>query len=278
VREIGMWNKFLITLQLLILTACSGLPSLVFGVEDADPDPNQILTIFAAASLIESFNEIGERYEAENPGTQIILNYAGSQQLAQQLSQGAPADVYASADRDQMENVIHSGRVQQGMELEFTRNRLAVILPEDNPGEIEDIRDLANPDLQIVLADDAVPVGQYSLQMLEKVDRSGVYGAGFKEHVINNVVSYEENVRAVLSKILLGEADAGIVYSSDVLESDARLILVPDNLNVIASYYISPINDSSNQGLARDFIEFIFSPDGQEILASHGFNQRGQDD
>lgn len=276
-REIGMWIKFLVALQLLIITACSGLPGLVFGVEDADPDQNQTLTVFAAASLIESFNEIGERYEAENPGTQIILNYAGSQQLAQQLSQGAPADVYASADRDQMENVIRSGRVQQGKEIEFARNRLAVILPEDNPGQIENIRDLANHDLQIVLADGAVPVGRYSMQMLEKADRSGVYGAGFKEHVIKNIVSYEENVRAVLSKILLGEADAGIVYSSDVLESGARLIRVPDNINVIASYYISPISDSSNQDLGRDFIEFIFSPDGQQLLVSNGFIQQGQD-
>lgn len=276
-REISVRSKFLITIILLIVTACTSLPSLVIGVEDGNPGQFQSLTVFAAASLIESFNEIGERYEAENPGTQIIINYAGSQQLAQQLSQGAPADIYASADKDQMENVIRSGRVGQGMEKEFAHNRLAVILPEDNPGQIENLSDLANPGLQIVLADGAVPVGQYSLQMLEKVNQSGIHGSEFKEHVLNNIVSYEENVRAVLSKILLGEADAGIVYLSDVFKTDARMILIPDQLNVTASYYISPITDSANQVLAQDFIKFIFSSTGQNILASHGFKQGGQD-
>lgn len=277
-RIFSQLAKLLITLPVLIVASCTGSLGFFAVSGDADTDPNQSLTVFAAASLIEAFNEMREKYEAENPGAQIIINYAGSQQLAQQLSQGAPADVYASADRDQMENVIRSGRVQQGDELEFIRNQLAVILPKDNPGQIEDVSDLANTGLEIVLADGAVPVGHYSLQMLEKIDQSGIYGAGYKEHVLNNVVSYEENVRAVLSKILLGEADAGIVYLSDVFETDAGLILVPDRVNVTASYYIAPISDSSNKDRARDFVEFIISPAGQDILASYGFNQQGKSD
>ena len=280
-REINLLSKSLVAFPLLIIAACASLNGFESGFKNEDTDPQGSLTVFAAASLIESFNEIGERYEAANPGVQITLNYAGSQQLAQQLSQGAPADVFASADKEQMDNVISSGRVIQGVEVKFVRNRLLVIVPEDNPGQIQDLSDLSNPGLEIILADDAVPVGRYSLQMLSRASQSSLYGDGFKQYVLNNAVSYEENVRAVLSKVILGEADAGIVYVSDgwgVNAEEVRLISIPDQVNVSASYYISPVSDSSNQGLAQDFIEFVLSPESQAILARYGFDRQGQHD
>lgn len=280
-REINLLSKSLVAFPLLIIAACASLNGFGSGFKNEHTDPQGSLTVFAAASLIEAFNEIGESYEAANPGVQITLNYAGSQQLAQQLSQGAPADVFASADKEQMDNVISSGRVLQGMEVKFVRNRLLIIVPEDNPGQIQDFGDLSNPGLEIILADGAVPVGRYSLQMLSRASQSNLYGDGFKQDVLNNAVSYEENVRAVLSKVILGEADAGIVYVSDgwgVNAEEVRLISIPDQVNVSASYYISPVSDSSNQGLAQDFIEFVLSPESQAILARYGFDRQGQHD
>lgn len=280
-REINLLSKSLVAFPLLIIAACASLNGFGSGFKNEHTDPQGSLTVFAAASLIEAFNEIGESYEAANPGVQITLNYAGSQQLAQQLSQGAPADVFASADKEQMDNVISSGRVLQGMEVKFVRNRLLIIVPEDNPGQIQDFGDLSNPGLEIILADGAVPVGRYSLQMLSRASQSNLYGDGFKQDVLNNAVSYEENVRAVLSKVILGEADAGIVYVSDGWGANAeevRLISIPDQVNISASYYISPVSDSSNQGLAQDFIEFVLSPESQAILARYGFDRQGQHD
>ena len=280
-RDITSWGKFLATLPLLMIAACSSLNSLSPGFKDTDSNRPQSLTVFAAASLIEAFNEIRESYQGINPGTQLVINYAGSQQLAQQLSQGAPADIYASADKAQIDNVIRSGRVHQGVEEEFVQNRLVVILPDDNPGNIGELGDLSNPGLQILLADGAVPAGQYSLEMLERASQEKMYGAEFKDQVLRNVVSYEENVRAVLSKILLGEADAGIVYESDgwgANDEDIILIRIPDLVNATASYYISPVSDSLNKNLAQDFIDFVLSSAGQDILARYGFSQQGQYD
>lgn len=243
------------------------------GSED---QPGSMLTVFAAASLTEAFTEIAEEYESLNPGSKVVVNFAGSQQLAQQLSQGAPADVYASADQKQMENVIHAGRVKRGTEKVFITNQLVVILPAENPGSIQDLGDLVEAGLQIILADGAVPVGRYSMEMLDNASQQSGYGVKFKEDVLNNVVSYEENVRAVLSKILLGEADAGIVYLSDAFgaqEGQIGLIDIPDQVNVTASYFLAPISDSSNPNLARKFIDFILSPAGQEIITRYGFRE-----
>lgn len=280
-RKINLLGKSLIVFPLLMVAACASLSDFRSGFEDTDTNPDERLTVFAAASLIEAFSEIGDRYKAANPGVQITLNFAGSQQLAQQLSQGAPADVFASADKEQMDKVIKSGRVLEGIEVMFIQNRLVIIVPEDNPDQIQDLGDLSNPGLNIILADGAVPVGRYSMEMLSRASNSNLYGSGFKEDVLSNVVSYEENVRAVLSKIILAEADAGIVYESDGFGAngeDIRLISIPDQVNISASYYISPVSGSSNQGLARDFIDFVLSPQSQAILTKYGFERQGQHD
>jgi molybdate transport system substrate-binding protein len=224
--------------------------------------------------LTEAFTEIAEEFESVNPGSKVVINFAGSQQLAQQLSQGAPADVFASADQRQMENAILAGRVKRGTEKVFINNQLVLILPAENPGNIQDFGDLVESGLQLILADGAVPVGRYSMEMLDNASQQSGYGGRFKEDVLKNVVSYEENVRAVLSKILLGEADAGIVYLSDVFgvqEGQIHLINIPDQVNVTASYFVAPISDSSNPNLALEFIDFILSPAGQEIITSYGF-------
>jgi len=267
--------KLLIILVVLLGTACG-------DISDANSVKNprkQQLTIYAAASLAEAFTHLGEVFESTQPDVEVVISFAGSQQIAQQLSQGAPGDLFASANEKQMNNVISSGRVKSGAHQEFIHNQLILILPGDNPGQINEFGDITGSDLQLILADEAVPAGAYSLQMLERAGQQPGFDEQFKSKVLENVVSYEENVRAVLTKIILGEADAGIVYVSDAAgtqELDIQMIPIPDAINITASYYIAPIIDSPNGQLAQDFISLVLSPPGQDILNEYGFVKLGQ--
>jgi molybdate transport system substrate-binding protein len=232
------------------------------------------LNVFAAASLKEAFEAIGKDFEAANPGVTVVYNFAGSQQLAQQIGQGAPADVFASPNRAQMDNVIRSGQIVSGAERIFVRNRLVVIYPRENPAELTTLQDLAKPNVKIVFADQAVPVGQYALDFLTKASQLPEFTTAYSATVLKNVVSYEENVRAVLGKVALGEADAGIVYTSDITGDSAQKvgrIDIPDNLNVIAVYPIGPISGSPQTDLAVRYIDYVLSTEGQQILADYGF-------
>jgi len=250
---------------LIWFAGCSAAPAVNESTE---------LVVFAAASLTEAFTELGQRFEAEHPGVTVIFNFAGSQQLAQQLSAGAPADVFASANSQQMAVAIESGRVVSGAPQAFVRNRLVVIYPEDNPAGLVELKDLAQPDLKLVLAAKEVPAGQYALDFLDKAAQAAAFGATFKDDVLKNVVSYEENVRSVLSKVMLGEADAGIVYTSDSSGANADQvgrIDIPDPLNTVASYPIAAIGDSAHPDLAAAFITLALSPLGQAVLTQYGF-------
>ncbi len=255
----------------LLLLGCLRQDS---DLETADSRTEMQLIIFSAASLTEAFTELSIAFEAEQPDVEIVLNFAGSQQLAQQLGQGAPADIFASADERQMTAVITAGRVEAGAERPFATNRLVVVFPNDNPGNVQTLTDLAKPGLRLLLAAPEVPVGQYAQEFLDKAAAEPTYGPTYADGVRNNVVSFEENVRAVLSKIILGEGDGGIVYESDLSAETAatlRQLPIPESLNVIASYPIAPISDSNHPELTAAFIEFVLSPDGQAILAAHGF-------
>ena len=258
-----------IIVTLAIVAACSAALPAPPGSAPA------ALTVFAAASLAQAFDELGERFEAQHPGVEVVFNFAGSQQLAQQLGQGAPADVFASADVAQMSVAIERERVRPGAPREFARNRLVAVYPKDNPAGLVDLRDLARPELQgrLVLAAAAVPAGAYTLAFLDKASADPRFGAPFKEAVLRNVGSYEENIRAVLSKVVLGEAFAGIVYESDVTgdaASQVGRIEIPDALNVIASYPIAPIANSARPDLAQAFVDLVLSSEGQSVLAAHG--------
>jgi molybdate transport system substrate-binding protein len=232
------------------------------------------LNVFAAASLTAAFEEIGELFEASNPNATIVFNFAGSQQLAQQIIAGAPADIFASANQKQMDVVIQAGGIVAGSQQTFIRNRLVVIYPQDNPAGLRDLKDLAQPGLKLVFAAQEVPVGQYSLDFLDKAITDPAFGDSYKEDVLANVVSYEDNVKAVLTKVALGEADAGIVYTSDITEEDGAIvgrIDIPDALNVIATYPIASVKESEYMELAQAFIDLVLSQAGQDILAKHNF-------
>jgi molybdate transport system substrate-binding protein len=232
------------------------------------------LTVFAAASLTDAFNAVKEDFEALYPHVTVIYNFGASSALAQQLVAGAPADVFASANNTQMNVTIEGGRVVSGTTRTFARNRLVVIVPTGNPGEVQTLQDLAKPGLLVVLAAAEVPVGQYSLEFLDKAVQDPAFGPAFKDEVLANVVSYEENVRAVLTKILLGEGDAGIVYTSDITGEAADQVErldIPDALNTIASYPIAPVEDSAHAEMAQAFVDYVLAPEGQAVLAEFGF-------
>lgn len=267
------YKVLLVTLSLL-LVACVPLTAPASTTNDATPAETTTLTVFAAASLTKAFTEIGQKFAAANPGVEVAFNFAGSQQLAQQIGQGAPADIFASANASQMNVAIESGRIVTGTQQTFARNRLVVVMPVDNPAGIATLRDLSQAGLKIVLAATAVPVGQYSLDFLEKATADSTLGAGYRDAVLANVVSYEENVRAVLAKVTLGEADAGIVYNSDVTTeavAQVQRIDIPDTLNTIAAYPIAPVADGPHAALAQAFIDYLLSTEGQQILTEAGF-------
>jgi molybdate transport system substrate-binding protein len=234
---------------------------------------SDVLTVFAAASLTEAFSDIGQRFEQENPGTRVRFNYAGSQQLVLQIQQGAQADVLASADERWMRAVTDGG-LASGAPAGFAHNRLVVVIPAANPGHIDRLQDLSRRGLKIVLAAAAVPAGRYSRQALEQLAGAPGFPADYSTRVLASVVSQEENVKAVATKVQLGEADAGIVYRSDVTPSVARVTRVldiPDEYNVVATYPIAVLRQSANQEVARRFVAFVLGAAGQRALAARGF-------
>lgn len=233
------------------------------------PEP-RTLTVFAAASLTDAFTEIGAAFDAANPGVTTTFNFAGSQALRTQVEEGAPADVFASASGKEMDTLVTGTFVAADVAKVFLTNKLVVILPADNPAALEKLEDLANPGIKLVLAAEDVPVGKYARQALDLMDAS--FGAGYKDKVLANVVSNEDNVKQVVSKLQLGEADAGIVYISDSIAApELKSIEIPDELNVIAKYPIAPLVKSENANLATQFIEYVLSAEGQAVLAKWGF-------
>ncbi|CAG0978530.1 Molybdate-binding protein ModA [Gammaproteobacteria bacterium] len=253
------------------------LMGLVFGLlsacaPTAKPTAGAKLTVFAAASLTDAFNEIGEQFKQQHSGVTLEFNFAGSQQLCTQLEQGAVADVFASANTKEMNTAIQSDLVVSGTQKAFVRNRLAVIVPKDNPGGVADLKDLSKPGLKIVLAAGNVPVGGYSLKSLDKMNAD--FGATFSQTVIANVVSYEDNVKQVVAKVQLGEADAGIVYTSDVTPQVADKLItldIPDQYNVLATYPIAVLKAAPNADLAQVFMAYVLSTEGQAVLQKWGF-------
>lgn len=228
------------------------------------------LTVFAAASLTDAFTEIGKNFESQNPNVTVTFNFAGSQALRTQIEEGAPADVFASASAKEMDALIAGSFAAKESSQIFLSNKLAVIVPADNPAGIDSLDDLANSGVKIVLAAEEVPVGNYSRQAFELMNAS--FGADFKNNVLANVVSNEDNVKQVVAKVQLGEADAGIVYMSDaVVAPELETIQIPDEMNVIAKYPIAPLVESANIELARAFVAYVLSDEGQAILRKWGF-------
>ena len=230
------------------------------------------LNLFAAASLTESFNEIATNYQVAHPGVKIKYNFNGSQILVQQIINGAPADIFASADQANMKKASDAGMV--GSSQIFAKNRLVVIVPVDNPGKIMTLKDLARKGVKIDSAAPAVPAGKYSLQVLDNMGQSPTYGPAYVSAVKANFVSQEENVKAVVQKVQLGEVDAGLVYLTDVttqVASKLKMLDTPDNFNVIAQYPIAIIKHSTHATEAHAFVRYLLATQGQAVLQKYHF-------
>jgi molybdate transport system substrate-binding protein len=255
---------------LFLLLVLLNLPACSFR-SASRPDS---LTVFAAASLTAPFEAITQVFKQAHPGLEVSLVLAGSQQLATQLREGAHADVFASANQSYLDAIVDAGLANAADVAAFATSSLVVVVPAENPGHINSLLDLAHPGHRLVLAAAEVPVGQYSLEFMIKASQDAGLGADYQERVLSNVVSYENNVKTVLAKVVLGEADAGIVYSSDVspdLLDQVSRIEIPDHLNVSAVYPITLLKESLQPELAKSFITFVLSPQGQALLAEHGF-------
>lgn len=265
-----------VLLAALLLALLLALAGLLTGFGTAAPaaqEPTE-LTVFAAASLTDAYRQIGRNFEQANPGVKVVYNFAGSQQLAAQLGQGAPADVFASANAAQMNVAVDAGRVAEGSVKIFAFNQLVVVTSPSSRVSLTGLQDLAKPGVKLVFAARQVPVGQYTLEFLDRASAEPAFGRGFKDAVLKNVVSYEDNVRSVLAKVSLGEGDAGLVYVSDVISSPRTPVTridIPRNLNIIAGYPIAASSDSKQAVLAQKFVDYMFADDTRLILTRYGF-------
>jgi len=214
-------------------------------------------------SLKEAFSELEPSFEAEHPGVDVVFNFAGSQILAAQIVAGAPADVFASADQAQMQRAAASNRLQPARV--FARNRLVIVAPSTD-STIQGPADLTRPGLRLVLAGESVPVGAYAREALGR--------AGVRDAALANLVSNEENVRGVVGKVAAGEADAGVVYATDVTDAVAgklRTVTFAGADDVVPAYEIAALADSPQPVLAAAFVDLVSGPAGAAALGKRGF-------
>jgi molybdate transport system substrate-binding protein len=230
-----------------------------------------VLTVFAASSLTDAFGELARIFEERNPGVEVRRSFESSTTLLTQIQQAAPADVFASAAEEEMHAAVDDGLVAGEPEV-FARNREVIMVPEHNPAGIRSMRDLAQPGTKLVLAEEGVPAADYAVEILGKADAE--YGGGFKRAVLSNAVSREADVRASVGRVALGDADATFGYASDYtpdIRDRVRVIRIPENLNIVATYPIAVLKDAENPGLAREWVDLVVSEEGQRVLEKWGF-------
>jgi molybdate transport system substrate-binding protein len=229
------------------------------------------LTIFAAASLSGVLAKVKHAYVAANPGTTLTVSTDSSAALETKIEQGAPADVFLAADTANPRKLVDAG-LAAGAAVVFAGNKLTIVVPPDNPGAVGEPADLAKPGLKVIAAGDEVPITKYATQLVAKVAKQPDAPAGFEAAYAANVVSKEDNVKAVIGKIELGEGDAGIVYVTDAKASTkVATVDVPDAVNVPANYAGVVVGASTHQEPARTFLGWLTSVDGQASFASFGF-------
>jgi molybdate transport system substrate-binding protein len=226
------------------------------------------LNVFAASSLRESFGELGKLFEAKHPGTKVHFNLGGSQELRTQIEHGAPADVFASADQQHMQALVLAKLA--GSPKVFARNEPVLVVPRGNPAGLAGLADLPKAK-RIVVGLPEVPIGAYTLRILDGASKQ--YGADFRSRVEAKVVSRELNVRQVLAKVGLGEADAGIVYRTDAwtAQDKVEVIAIPPGVNVVAELPIATLTKTRQSALAKEFVDLVFSNAGRGVLSRFGF-------
>ena len=232
----------------------------------------QVLVVSAAASLQDSFIGVGKLFEHDHPGTKIAFNFASSNQLFSQIEQGAPVDVFASADMSLLKRLEEKSTITENSVL--ARNKLIVIVSKRSRMKINGLGDLKKNGVRIILAGNQVPAGRYARQILQKADQTGSFGPDYNSLVLQNIVSEEPDLRMVAMKIAFGEADVGIVYVSDArgdVGNKLKTITIADNLNVLMEYGVAIVKSSTHPELAKEFYDLLLSPKGQNIFTKGGF-------
>jgi molybdate transport system substrate-binding protein len=254
------------------LVGCAGGSSVGAAADEGGGgEEGFTLTVLAASSLTDAFGELEKTFEERNPGTDMRQSFESSTTLLTQIQHGAHADVFASAAEEEMNAAVEDGLVAGRPEV-FVKNREVVMVPKDNPANIESLRQLARPGVKLVLAEDGVPAADYALEILGKADAE--YGSGFKRDVLSNVVSREADVRASVSRVALGDADATFGYASDYtpdIRDRVKVIQIPADLNITATYPIAVLQDARNPGQAREWVDLVMSDEGQRVLEKWGF-------
>jgi molybdate transport system substrate-binding protein len=243
------------------------------GCNSTSNKPKDVVVVYAGASLTEPFQAIEKAFEAQNAAIDIQINFATGQQQLQQMENGAVVDVFAAAKEQQMLDAIASGFVPVSSQQTFAKNRIIVITPSHNPGNIQSLNDLANSGIKLIVGTDQTAVGQYTNVFLDKINGTNGFAEDYKESVLHNVISYETDVKAVLTKIILGEGDVGIVFVSDYVLNKNKLLSVdiPEAFNELINYTIAITNNGNSNTDANLFLDFVLSSDGQEIIKEYGF-------
>ena len=250
----------------MLLAGCS------VGAGSPSTAPDHVeLTIFAAASLKDALEAAESAYGAAVPGSSLTVSTDSSSTLATQIEEGAPADVFLSADTTQPERLVEGG-FADGDPVPFATNELTIIVPSDDPGDVQAPSDLARSGVRIIAAGDEVPITKYADQVIDNLAKQPGYPADFAAGYAANVVSREDNVKAIVAKIELGEGDAGIVYVTDARASKGvKAVDIPDPANVPASYAGVVVKGSRTVAAAMAFLDWFAGPEGQSILLSFGF-------
>jgi molybdate transport system substrate-binding protein len=229
------------------------------------------LTILAASSLTDAFGVLAKTFEKRNPGTEVRTSFGASSDMLAQIQQGAPADVFASADQENMDTAVKSGLVAGRPEI-FVRNREVVMVPKDNPANIKSLRDVAKPDIRLVLAENEVPAAEYAKEILHKA--SARYGEDFEKDVLSNVVSREADVRASVNRVAVGDADATFGYASDYtpeIKDRVEVVQIPSGFNIVATYPVAALKGAKSPELARKWVDLVTGEEGQRVLKKWGF-------
>ena len=234
------------------------------------------LTILAASSLTDAFGELANTFEEQNEGVEVKQSLGASSDLLAQIQQGAPADVFASAAEEEMDTAEKDGLVS-GTPRVFVKNREVIMVPRDNPANINSLEDMAKPNIKLVLAAKDVPAADYALEILGKANKE--YGADFEDDVLSNVVSGEADVRASVNRVVVGDADATFGYASDYtpdIRNKVKVIPIPPDLNIIATYPIAALKDAEYPELAREWVNLVTSEEGQKVLEKWNFEPAAQ--
>jgi molybdate transport system substrate-binding protein len=234
------------------------------------------LTIFAASSLTDAFGVLANTFEEQNEGVEMKQSFGASSDLLAQIQQGAPADVFASAAQEEIDTAVDDGLVA-GTPQVFAKNREVIMVPKDNQANVNSLEDMAKPDIKLVLAAKDVPAADYAVEILGKANKE--YGPDFEDDVLSNVVSREADVRASVNRVVVGDADATFGYASDYtpdIRDKVKVIPIPPDLNIIATYPIAALKDAEDPELAKKWVDLVTSEEGQKVLEKWNFEPAAQ--